>query len=117
MGVLLGILMALHFPLFMSVLDQFTRWYRALGSAPAVPAAAASPAPGLSPMQPWHHAAQMELRAAPSGPRRVLLQRLVDEGDAALELLAAAYSVSKRDALARVLGEHVVRINAAAWGM
>ena len=111
LGVLVGFVLALHFPLIMSIVERPVRWYRSLGSS------AAPPAPGLAVMQPWHRTAQAELQTAPGGPRRIILQRLVDEGDAALELLAAMGGVSKRDALARVLGDAVVRTNALAWGL
>ena len=66
-------------------------------------------------MPPWHFVAQAALVSQAEGPRRVLLQQLVDEGDGALVLLADATGVSKRAMLVRVFGEDVVAANAVAW--
>ena len=73
--------------------------------------------PGLHSIPPWHRAAQTELQGSHAGPRRTILQRLVDDGDTALEFLAAAGGVTKREALARVLPPQVVHANATLWGL
>ena len=66
---------------------------------------------------PWHQAVEIALAQTRDGPRRVVLQKLADDGDSALQLLAASAGVSTRTALARVLGEGVVHNNAAQWGL
>jgi len=109
MGILLGFLLGLHFQDVVVKLESLVKCIqRVQRGGPLAP-------PGLSPMPGWHWAVEAELRVAPEGPRRIILQRLVDEGDAALDLLAAAGGVTRRDALARVLGEQTVRSNVAAW--
>ena len=75
------------------------------------------PAPRLQPMPPWHAAVREALRVAAEGPVRVILQRLHDEGEGALDLLAASGGLPRREALGRILGAEVVRIHAAAWGL
>ena len=77
--------------------------------------ARAGGAPGLRPMPLWHQAACTALAVAPEGPQRIVLTRLVEDGEAALELLVASTGVSKRVALARVLGESVVAAHAVQW--
>ena len=108
-GVLLGLLLGLNF------WDIFTRLEQIAQRIEGVRRAGADAPPGLRPMPPWHGMVRDALAVAAEGPRRLVLLRLADEGDAALEFLAAAASVSKRTALARILGEHVVQVNAVAW--
>ena len=43
------------------------------------------------------------------------IQRLADEGDITLDFLAAYTGVTKRNALARVLGENIVKVNVSVW--
>ena len=62
-------------------------WFR-LGRQHVAPGHQA--APGLQPMPPWHEAVRAALQAAEPGPRRVILQRLQEDGEPALALLAAA---------------------------
>ena len=76
-----------------------------------------APPPGLQVGPPWQHAIRDALAVAIDVNHRIVLQRLLDDGDAALQLLAASTGVSKRAALVRVLGEHVVQANALAWGL
>ena len=65
----------------------------------------------------WHPAAAAALAMAGNGPERVFLQRLVDDGDAALQMLALCTGVAPREALARVLGREFVATHAASWGL
>ena len=53
--------------------------------------------------RPWHHAVQSALLQAADGPRKLVLQRLLDDGDDALQLLAANSGVSPGVMLGRVL--------------
>ena len=99
-GLLCGLLVGLYF-------EQLSR--RAAGMAHVLGRMAFSAPPGLSAMPPWHQAVVAELARAGQGPRRVLLQRLCDDGDAALDLLAAAGGVTRLEALARILGDAAVR--------
>ena len=108
-GVLSGLLIGLYF-------EQIAHRAASLAAGLGRQAQAAAGPPGLTAMPPWHQTVRGELAAA-TGPRRVILQRLSDDGEAALDLLAAAGGVTRRDALARVLGEGVVGANAAAWGL
>jgi hypothetical protein len=71
--------------------------------------------PGLRPIPLWHAAAREALRVATDAPRRLVLQKLYDEGDAALDLLAIAGGISRREALGRILGTEIVMNNAVAW--
>ena len=107
-GVMLGVLLALNFWDLVARLEQFAqlidRVRLAVGAAP----------PGLHAMPLWHAAVRTALYAA-EGPRRTVLQRLADDGDAALDLLAAGRGVSRRAALEHVLGVQTVQINAVAW--
>ena len=64
----------------------------------------------------WHQAAEAALAQA-DGTRRLVLQRLVDDGDVALQLLTANAGVSSRIMLGRILGESVVQANAAQWNL
>jgi hypothetical protein len=66
---------------------------------------------------PWQNAVITALAQTSEHHRRIVLQRLIDDGDEALQLLAASAGVSRRAALARVLGESVVTSHAAAWGV
>lgn len=75
------------------------------------------PAPGLHVMPPWHSAAQRALRLATDANRRTVLQRLIIDGDGALQLLAASAGTSRRVVLALVLGEAVVQENAEFWAI
>ena len=70
--------------------------------------------PGLQAMPPWHTAAQRAFRLATDANRRTVLQRLITEGDEALQLLAASAGTSRRAVLSRVLGEAVVQESAAS---
>ena len=75
------------------------------------------PPPGLQAMPPWHPAAQRALQHTADVNRRLVLRRLLDDGDEALTLLAASLGVSRRAALARMLGETVVQQNGEFWGL
>ena len=108
-GVLCGLLIGLCFEQVAHRAASLAAGWGRLAQAVAGP-------PGLAAMPPWHQTVRGELAAA-AGPRRVILQRLSDDGEAALDLLAAAGGVTRRDALARVLGVAAVRANAAAWGL
>ena len=106
---MLGVFLGLHFWDLVACLDQCAqRIQRIRHTGLAAP-------PGLHTMPAWHAAVLAEHCITTEGPRRVILQRLIKEGDAALELLAALAGVSKREALARVLGPTVVQANAVAW--
>ena len=56
----------------------------------------------------WDPAAVAAIASAGNGPERVFLQRLVDDGDAALQMLALCTGVAPRETLARVLGQGFV---------
>ena len=75
------------------------------------------PPPGLQAMPPWHPAAQRALQHTADVNRRLVLRRLLDDGDEALTLLAASLGVSRRAALARMLGETVVQQNGEFCGL
>ena len=66
-------------------------------------------------MPPWHQAACDALRFAPEGPQRIVLQRLVEDGEPALDFLVSSTGIPRRAALARALGEHMVATHAAQW--
>ena len=114
LGILFGITLCAHFWTFVARIEQLCQKVQQIrtqvGSDIFAP-------PGLSLLPPWHQAVQNALSMAADGNRRIILQRLAEDGDAALDLLAASYGVTKRDALTRILGDHVVRPNAAAWGL
>ena len=66
----------------------------------------------------WHSAVEAALAMQTAeGPRRLVLQRLLDDGDHALQLMAATAGVSPRVALGRALGDNLVQNNAAHWGL
>ena len=115
-GVVLGVLLGLHFWDFLARLEHFAqRLERIRRVAAAVPQLYGAP-PGLMAMPPWHSAVQNALLMA-HGPQRVVLQRLLDDGEPALDFLAAVAGVPRRNALARLLGEQLVQAQAAAWGL
>ena len=119
-GMVLGILLGLHFWDFLARLEQFWQRIDRIRRLAAVAAVAAADAevggaPGLAAIPPWLDAARNAFLVA-QGPQRIILQRLVEEGDPALQLLAAAMGgVSRRAALERVLGHQVVQAHAHAW--
>ena len=114
LGALCGLLLGLNFEHVAQRIERLLHlWQRCLCCLSRAPAAP----PGLRLMPPWHSAVSSELLAAGLGPWRTILQRLSDDGDAALDLLAAAGGVTRREALARVLGEPTVRAHAGAWGL
>ena len=124
-GVLVGFLVGLHLWDLLAGLERFSqRGYfegvRAqslaacpMRGAPGLHLPPSAPAPQSTPL--WHQAACNALAVAPEGPQRNVLRRLVEDGEAALEMLVAATGVTKRTALARVLGESVVSNNALQW--
>ena len=109
LGVLFGFLLGLNFWEFVQRAEKIIQWMERARRGLLLTA------PGLNVMPPWHAVVQTELRTVADGPRKIVLQRLAEEGDSALDLLAAAGGISKRDALARVIGVQVVHANAVAW--
>ena len=107
-GVCIGVLVGLHFWTFVD---------RTLGAAIRFPSPQRNTAPGLQIIPPWHEAVREALVATNDAHRRIVLQRLLEDGDAALDMLAAGGGMSRRSALARMVGENVVQANALAWGL
>ena len=111
-GMALGILCGLHFWNFVARLEQFIARLQDVREQARIAQLAA---PGLALIPPWHGAVRDALQAAQDEPRRTVLRRLCEDGDAALELLAASSGATKRAVLARLLGENLVQTNALAW--
>ena len=49
--------------------------------------------------------------------QRLVLQRLAEDGEAALRLITVASGASRRTVLAKVLGENFVERHATEWGL
>ena len=112
-GFLLGILACAHFWNFVARMEQLGNRVLQVRLAAVPPL----PPPGL-PLQPlWHQAVRDALVHAVDPNRRIVLQRLLDDGDAALQLMAASAGVSRRIALSRVLGEVILLAHGAEWGL
>ena len=116
-GVLIGLLLGLHFWDIIAGLEKFAQRVETVRTAARNPLPHMRPPPGLHLLPAWHAAACNALAVVPEGPQKVVLRRLVEDGDAALELLVASAGVSRRAALARVLGEHIVAANAHQWDL
>ena len=115
-GLLLGLLLGLNSRDIVAALEKYGhRVEMPRASLQIAAPAPLQPPPGLQPMPLWHQAARNALAFAPDGPQRVMLRRLVEDGDAALEFLVASTGASRRAALSRVLGEQVVATNAVSW--
>ena len=115
-GWLIGLLIGLHFWHIVAGLERYAHRAEVIRADMRNPAALTPQTPpGLQLMPPWHAAAYNALQVARDGPQRIVLRRLVEDGEAALELLMAFHGVTKREALATVLGEHIVRANVQQW--
>jgi hypothetical protein len=112
-GFLIGVMCGLHFWAFLDRLDRLVGRLDAAMRANRQDGAGA--APGLQQMPPWHGAVDLALGMATDANRRILLQRLRDEGEPALQFLAASTGVSRRRALETLLGAAVVQRHANEW--
>ena len=114
-GIVLGLLLGLHFWDFVSKLDQLAqRLERVRRVAAAVPDLFGAP-PGLAAIPPWHGAVQLALAQVTDPNRRIILRRLLDDGEPALQFLAASTGSSRRRALEALLGGAVVQQHATEW--
>jgi hypothetical protein len=95
-GFLVGILAGLHFWELVARLEPLLSFVFRHSRGLALPA---------EQRPPWHVAVQSALLQTGDVHRRIVLQRLLDDGNAALDLLAAHAGVSRRTALSRLLGE------------
>jgi hypothetical protein len=95
-GFIIGILTGLHFWDLVARLEPLFVFVFRLSRGPSLLAAQRPP---------WHVAVQSALLQTSDVHRRIVLQRLLDDGNAALDLLAAHAGVSRRAALSRLLGE------------
>ena len=67
--------------------------------------------PALPELPSWMPSVRRALARTTDPQRRVVLQRLSDEGEPALQLTAAAWAVTPRVALARLVGDGQDRID------
>ena len=112
-GALLGLLLGLHIRSCIHALEGHANHrVHGRGEQPGVQAP-----PGLQAMPAWHRCAEEAYSQCADPNRRVVLSRLLEDGDAALLFFAASTGVNRRIALARVLGSDIVQKHAMDWGL
>ena len=111
-GFLVGVLFCMHFEALLTRLEIMGQ---RLQMARRPPQAAAPP--GLPPLPLWDGAVRERLVLVQDANQRLVLQRLAEDGEAALRLIAVATGASRRTVLAKVLGENFVERHANEWGL